>query len=164
VHNPTTTQVQNSIKAGQKMGKVVEQQMHQAINADVKVGKAVSKAADKAIKEKEKAVVIGIGEKMNNLANFITAPLLGSDSKAGSKEHHHHSNPSTKQDQKVTKAVEKGKEKVRDAIGKAADERQQAIRKATKQIAGTIDHTHLVNNVAKKGAAKAINKVITGRH
>jgi hypothetical protein len=147
------------------MGKVVEHQMREVINADAKVGKAVSKAADKAIKEKEKAVVIGIGEKMNDLANFITAPLLGSDSKAGGKEHHHHhSNPSTKQDQKVTKAVEKGKEKVRDVIGKAAGERQQAIRKATKQIAGTIDHTHLVNNIAKEGAAKAISKVITGRH
>lgn len=152
----TCLQLGNGMKAGKKISKVVERQVKEVINADAKVIKQVAKATDKAINAGEKAVVIGIGEKVNNFANIITAPLVGP-----SKGHHGgHGSAAAKEAIKTIKAVEHGKQKVGKAIEKAAGEREHAIRKATKQIGATIDQTHSANNKAKKDAARAINKAL----
>jgi hypothetical protein len=144
------------LKAGKKISKVVERQVKDVINADARVIKQVAKATDKAINAGEKAVVIGIGEKVNDFANIITAPLVGP-----SKGHHGgHGSAAAKEVIKTIKAVEHGKQKVEKAIEKAAGEREHAIRKATKQIGTTIDQTHFANNKVKKDAARGINKAL----
>ena len=130
----------------------MHKQVKEVINADAKIGRAVAKATDKAIQSGEKAVVIGIGEKMNDLANIITAPLVG----PGISKAHHGGSAAAKEAIKTIKAVEHGKQKVSKAIEKAAEERQHAIKKATKQISSTIDHTHSANR-------RAVNKALSGR-
>lgn len=145
-------QVGNGMKAGQKITKVVQKQVKEVVRADAKIGKAVAKATDKAINAGEKAVVIGIGEKLSDLSNILTGPSKG-----------HHGGSAAKEVVKTIKAVEHGKQKAAKAFEKAAEERQHAIKKATKQISSTIDHTHSANNKALKGAGRAINKAFLGR-
>ncbi len=149
-------QVNNGVKAGRKIGKVVHKQVKDVMYADAKMGRAVAKATDKTIHAGEKAVVIGIGEKLSNLNNILTAPLVGSGKT-------HHGSSASKEVIKTIKAFESGKQKASKAFEKAADERQHAIKRATKQISSTIDRTHSANSKAKDQAARAINKAFLGR-
>lgn len=100
-------QLNNGLKAGQKISKTVQQQVKEVINADARVVRQIARSTDKAISHGEKTVVIGVGENINKIANAITAPLVG-----GGPAHAPHHSAAAREALKTIKAVEHGKQKV----------------------------------------------------